>query len=100
MTDDLAAQGAAASVAPRLDTSVAHPARVYNYWLGGKAAANGYRRQVAPMEHRSHAEVGRFFAGLDLLDPGLVQLPEWRPDPGSRPVGPVAMWCGVACKRS
>ncbi len=25
-----------AGLPPALDTSVAHPARVYNYWLGGK----------------------------------------------------------------
>lgn len=30
---------------------------------------------------RSHAEIARFFAGLDMVDPGLVQLHRWRPDP-------------------
>ena len=25
-----------AGLPPALDTSVAHPARVYNYWLGGR----------------------------------------------------------------
>jgi hypothetical protein len=28
------------------------------------------------------AEVGRFFAGLELVDPGLVQVHQWRPGPG------------------
>ena len=38
-----------------------------------------------PLTARSHAEVSRFFAGLDLLDPGIVQLHRWRAgtgDPG------------------
>ena len=29
---------------------------------------------------RSHDEVSRFFAGLDLVDPGVVPLADWRPD--------------------
>jgi hypothetical protein len=32
---------------------------------------------------RTEAEIRPFFAGLDLIDPGLVPVPEWRPDPGT-----------------
>jgi hypothetical protein len=32
---------------------------------------------------RSHAEVTAFFAGLDLVDPGVVPLLAWRPDNGT-----------------
>jgi SAM-dependent methyltransferase len=28
---------------------------------------------------RSHAEIARFFEGLELVDPGVVFLPQWRP---------------------
>ena len=31
---------------------------------------------------RSHGEVARFFDGLEMVEPGLVQLHRWRPDPG------------------
>jgi hypothetical protein len=48
---------------------------------------------------RSRAAVTRFFDGLRLLDPGVVQLPEWRPDPDTPRAGPLPMWCGVARKR-
>jgi S-adenosyl methyltransferase len=36
-----------------------------------------------PLRPRSRAEIARYFAGLDLIEPGLVHLPEWRaqPDP-------------------
>jgi hypothetical protein len=30
---------------------------------------------------RSHADVARFFDGLDLVEPGLVLVDRWRPDP-------------------
>lgn len=29
---------------------------------------------------RSEAEIARFFTGLDLVDPGVVPVPAWRPD--------------------
>jgi S-adenosyl methyltransferase len=48
---------------------------------------------------RSRAAVTRFFDGLEILEPGVVQLPEWRPDPGTSNPGPLPMWCGVARKR-
>jgi hypothetical protein len=32
---------------------------------------------------RPRAEIERFFDGFELLSPGLVRVPEWRPDPGA-----------------
>jgi hypothetical protein len=48
---------------------------------------------------RDQAAISRFFDGLDLLEPGVVQPQQWRPEPGV--VGPdqVTAWCGVARKR-
>ncbi|GII24805.1 SAM-dependent methyltransferase [Planosporangium mesophilum] len=47
----------------------------------GRAAREVYQRRTAtPVWSRSRAEVQRFFAGLELLDPGLVEVHEWRPD--------------------
>jgi len=51
---------------------------------------------------RTQAEVARFFEGMDLVDPGVVQLPQWRPDSGVGPVPtvrPLPMWCAVGRKR-
>jgi SAM-dependent methyltransferase len=39
-----------------------------------------YTRNAAPFRLRSHAEILRFFDGLDLVEPGLVRIPLWRPD--------------------
>lgn len=33
-----------------------------------------------PMVPRSREDILRFFDGLELVDPGLVAAPEWRPD--------------------
>jgi hypothetical protein len=48
--------------------------------------------------YRSQEEVGRFFAGLDLVEPGIVPLQDWRPEPGAVSTGKSAMWCGVGRK--
>ncbi|MEV0167361.1 SAM-dependent methyltransferase [Nonomuraea fuscirosea] len=40
-----------------------------------------YDNSSAPMVPRSHDETLRFFEGWDLLDPGLVEVVTWRPDP-------------------
>jgi O-methyltransferase involved in polyketide biosynthesis len=65
----------------------------------GQAVARTGRLLVAPATMRTHDEILAFFDGLELLAPGLVQLPDWRPEPTDPPVpGPVPFWCGVARK--
>lgn len=39
-----------------------------------------YASTTAAARTRSHAEILRFFTGFDLVEPGLVYLPLWRPD--------------------
>jgi hypothetical protein len=49
---------------------------------------------------RTPAQIARFLDGLDLVEPGVVSSPLWRPDPD--PAGPPAAvdeFCGVARKR-
>ncbi|HEY1917508.1 MAG TPA: SAM-dependent methyltransferase [Streptosporangiaceae bacterium] len=67
-------------------------------------AASAYQRATAPLVLRSHAEIATFFDGFDLIEPGLVQLPLWRPD-GSHPVAEqdlskIAMYGGVGQRRA
>jgi S-adenosyl methyltransferase len=47
---------------------------------------------------RTRAEVGWFFEGMDLLEPGVVGTHEWRPTDTSGPK-PLPMWVAVARKR-
>lgn len=39
-----------------------------------------YARSDSPLTPRTRAEVEGLLAGLELLDPGVVYLPQWRPD--------------------
>ena len=69
-----------------------------------EALAETFRRLNAAMAEavtlRSRDEVAGLFGGLDLIEPGVVQLPQWRPEAGTAPAGPLPMWCGVARKTS
>jgi len=48
---------------------------------------------------RNRAAITRFFDGLDLLEQGVVQPQQWRPEPGALSAPQVTAWCGVAQKR-
>ena len=47
---------------------------------------------------RDLGSITRFFDGLDLLPPGVVQPQQWRPEPGPSGPSQVTAWCGVARK--
>jgi len=68
-----------------------------------EASTERLNKRLGPVRQtiRSPQEIGRFFDGLELTEPGLVQLPQWRPDLGY--TGPVegitlSAYCGVARK--
>jgi trans-aconitate methyltransferase len=49
---------------------------------------------------RSHAEVARFFGGLELLEPGAVPVNYWRPGPGGPDqAGELPLYAAVGRKR-
>jgi hypothetical protein len=49
---------------------------------------------------RDHAGVTRLFAGLELLEPGVVRVAAWRPDSEFEAASPTGLWGGVARKSS
>jgi S-adenosyl methyltransferase len=50
---------------------------------GGGPGTNRYNERVpTQMIPRPRAEIARFFDGLDLIEPGLVALADWRAEPG------------------
>jgi S-adenosyl methyltransferase len=55
------------------------------------AAVRGYDEATAPFVLRPKEQVARFFGGLEMVEPGLVQLPYWRPD-GSITRDPEKIW--------
>jgi S-adenosyl methyltransferase len=48
---------------------------------------------------RRQADVARFFDGLDMVEPGVVRVQEWRPDTEIEAKSPSNMWGGVGRKR-
>ncbi len=52
-----------------------------------------------PIVLRDPVRLARFFDGLELLDPGVVTLPKWRPDAATDYIGlDVCQYGGVARK--
>jgi hypothetical protein len=70
------------------DTSVAHQARIYDYLLGGK---DNYAADRAAAD--AWLEVN------PLVEPGLVRVEEWRPEPGTDATGNSAIWGAVGRQR-
>ena len=71
---------------------------------GSEAVAEAQRgyNDAAPVPYylRRPGELASFFDGLDLIEPGVVPCPQWKPDSSGHaaPEGAVA-YCGVARKR-
>jgi S-adenosyl methyltransferase len=109
--DDDQAYGAVArlvdALAPGSYLAISHGAsetfRPFNErW---KKAVDIYERQtVSRAAGRTRSQVAGFFASLELLDPGVVDLHNWRPGPGEAAESAddprvAGGWAGVARKR-
>ena len=101
-----------------IDTTVPHSARIWNYWLGGtdnyfalydgastneafNQAQQGYNDSGAvPYYLRSPEQFRRYFEGLDLVEPGVVPLVQWRPDTEAPDTeqAEIYSYCGVGRK--
>jgi len=62
------------------------------------ARALNERQLDAPLVLRDRAQVTAFFGGLDLMEPGVVQLSKWRPQSEAESMAASALWGGVARK--
>jgi hypothetical protein len=68
-------------VAPGSYVVISHAALGYaeaEPWLG--RAVQAYQRSTTPITLRTRAEIASFFEGLELVEPGLVEVPLWRPE--------------------
>jgi hypothetical protein len=77
---------------------VSHPASDIDPAAMRELAQRLNRLMVQRVALRSRAEVTQFFDGQSLIEPGVVRIPEWRPDaPADRGI-PSTMWGGVGRK--
>ncbi|HLH83121.1 MAG TPA: SAM-dependent methyltransferase [Trebonia sp.] len=87
-----------AAVPPGSHLVVSHPARDINAEQVAESMRRYNERAFERATPRTHAEVARFFAGLELVPPGLVPIPEWRPENAVPGTASIAMWGGAGRK--
>jgi S-adenosyl methyltransferase len=79
--------------------AISHPASDIHPAAQAEAQKRYNERVSTPQTMRTHAEVSRFFDGLELVPPGVVYVHTWRPDPGDIvPTDGVSAHGGVARK--
>ena len=88
------------AAAPGSYLAISHPASDIDAESAAEAAQQYDTSLPSTQTNRTRAEVNRFFAGLELLEPGVVQLNKWRPDPGDVDPGiEISGWAGLGRKR-
>jgi hypothetical protein len=78
--------------------ALSHPASDIEAEAQGELARRLNRTMAEGVTLRDHAEVSRFFTGLELVEPGLVRVPEWRPASDIEASSPAGLWGGVGRK--
>ena len=65
--------------------AIQHPTA--DFYPPGVGSQTAYRGAGIPFQYRSKDEFARFLDGLDLVDPGITPMSEWRPElePGPQP---------------
>ncbi|HET9967382.1 MAG TPA: SAM-dependent methyltransferase [Streptosporangiaceae bacterium] len=77
---------------------LSHPTDDFNPNEQGESIRRYNERVTDPATLRDREGTTRFFAGLELLEPGVVGVSQWRPDGDLTAAMPSSMWCGVARK--
>jgi hypothetical protein len=77
---------------------ISHPASDIDAHAMAEVASRLSRLMSQRVQVRPHAEVASFFDGLELVPPGVVRIPEWRPDAPQDTATPATMWGGVGRK--
>jgi hypothetical protein len=86
-----------AALAPGSYLVISHPTDDFNPNRG--ESIQRYNERVADQATlRGRDETARFFAGLDLVEPGVVASSDWRPGSDEDRARPSSTWCGVARK--
>ena len=78
---------------------ISHPARdIQPAAMAEMTRRVNERMRGAMATLRTHDEVAALFGGLKMIEPGVVQPQQWRPDPATETPTEVTAWCGVALK--
>ena len=87
------------AVVPGSYLAISHPASDVDAEAAAQAAREYDNSLPTTQTNRNRAQVTKFFDGLELLPPGVVQLNRWRPDPGDEDPGiEISSWAGLGLK--
>jgi hypothetical protein len=77
-----------------------HRVRISLGVLAAKRAVEAFPELLVAQRrtYRDHARVTAFYAGLELVEPGIVGMPRWRPENDADAATPTMAWCGVGRK--
>jgi O-methyltransferase involved in polyketide biosynthesis len=75
---------------------ISHPTVEVHREAVERAVAMWNESGSAPICVRTPKQISEYFEGLEMLEPGLVTVSQWRPD--GNDTTPVTEWCGVARK--
>jgi hypothetical protein len=89
---------AMAAVASGSHLVIVHPASDIRPEASTDMAARLNQLVAQKRTYRSQGEVTAFFDGLRLVPPGVVPVPQWRPDSDMAAQAPTMAWCAVARK--
>ena len=79
--------------------AISHPASDVDAEAAAEAAREYDNSLPTTQTNRTQAQVTKFFDGLELLPPGVVQLNKWRPDPDDEDPGiEISSWAGLGLK--
>jgi hypothetical protein len=78
--------------------ALSHPARDLQAEAMAKIADSMNELVAEKVTFRSQAEVLRFLDGLELVEPGVVPAPQWRPESDIEAASPTVMWAAVGRK--
>jgi len=79
--------------------ALSHPAKDIDAASMAKMAESLNQMMAETVTFRDRPAVARFFDGLELEQPGMVQASKWRPVSELEAASPAALWAGVARKK-
>jgi hypothetical protein len=87
-----------AAVPPGSSLSISHVPNDMHMGAMSEMSDRLNRLLAQPSTYRSRAEVTGFFDGLELVEPGVTPIQQWRPATPQEASAVAAMWGGVAFK--
>jgi hypothetical protein len=87
-----------AAVPPGSYLAISHPAADIETEAMAQMAERLNKLMAEKVTFRTGPQVARFFDGLELVEPGMVRVQEWRPASEIEAKSPAALWGGVGRK--